>query len=84
MHEIEKAADKLHHKDANALDTAARDALLSILDHIGHHAHDDRFDAMHDKIAHAAHNSDLSLCAAKVIKHLQHQATQNPPYAQEL
>jgi len=72
VHEIEKVADKLHHEDAHALDAAARDALLGILDHMEHHADDAWFDAMHDKLAHAKHNSDLSACAAEMIKHLQH------------
>jgi hypothetical protein len=72
VHEIEKLADKIAHEAAAALDAAARDALLSILDHMEHHSDDAWFDAMHDKLSHATNNHDLAECAKEMIKHLHH------------
>lgn len=72
VHEIEKLADKVAHEAASALDAAARDALLAILDHMEHHSDDAWFDAMHDKISHATNNHDLVECAKEMIKHLHH------------
>jgi len=72
VHEIEKLADKIAHEAATALDAAARDALLAILDHMEHHSDDAWFDAMHDKLAHAHSNADLAACAKEMIAHLHH------------
>lgn len=70
VHEIETLAEKIAHEAAAALDTAARDALLAILDHMEHHDDDAWFDAMHDKISHATGNADLADCAKEMIEHL--------------
>ncbi|HWA92490.1 MAG TPA: hypothetical protein VG889_20820 [Rhizomicrobium sp.] len=72
VHAIEKLADKIAHEAEAALDAAARDALLDILDHMEHHADDAWFDAMHERIAHATSNHDLADCAKEMIAHLHH------------
>lgn len=70
MHEIEECASKLAHETASALDEAVKAALLGILAHMEHHADDDWFAAMKDKIEHAKSNEDLAHCAAEMIKHM--------------
>jgi hypothetical protein len=70
LHELEALAAKVAHEVATALDAAAKDALLAILDHMEHHGDDAWFKEMHDKIAHAKSNADLSACAAEMLKHL--------------
>jgi hypothetical protein len=69
-HEIGEVASKLAHEDSHALDGAAKDALLGILAHMEHHADDDWFAAMKDKLEHAKSNEDLAHCAAEMVKHM--------------